>query len=108
MVFYFTHPLPPVPHHYSLPVRDQLVELLNQPLHVLPHLLHIIADGVEVILLSLKILQGRGSLEHPSQAGIDAVHPLNHCGELLLVHPPLLRDLLELNKIDGILSHNEI
>ena len=87
------------PKHYLYchkPVRDELVKLLNQPLHILSSLLDIITDGVEVILFSFKILKGRDSLEHPGQAGVNAVHPLDHGGKLLLVHAPLLGDLLEL------------
>ena len=73
-----------------------MVKLLDKPLHILSSLLDIIANGLKIILLSFKILQRRGSLEHPAQTGINVVHPFSHGGKLLLIHPPLLGDLLEL------------
>ena len=79
-----------------VPVGNELIQLLNQPLHILLPLINVRPQTLKVLFLHLKLLGAVGDvLEHGGEGRIDPVHPAGHVVEPGLVAAPLLRDLFQ-------------
>ena len=74
-----------------VPMSNQLVQLLNQPLHVLLPLLDVATDLVEVHLLNLELLSRGDTLEHLTQGHVNLVHPDHHAAEPDRMHRSIAR-----------------